>query len=136
MLRPFRRMGSGLRTSKDPDEVNVNLTLESPEEVAAREAEAQAKAEAKKADKKADVADDESPKTLTPTEEVVEEMGELQIESPAPLDEEEEDDAVEVVKFTHEGIEYLRDADGIVYDIETQEEVGGWDEHSNELTLN
>ena len=95
-----------------------------------------AKAEAKKADKKADVAEKESPKTLTPTEEVVEEMGELQIESPTALDEEEEDDAVEVVKFTHEGVEYLRDGDGTVYDMETQEEIGEWDEESKVLTLN
>ncbi|MAH20698.1 MAG: hypothetical protein CMB96_04580, partial [Flavobacteriaceae bacterium] len=102
----------------------------------AKKAEKLAKAEAKKADKKADVAEKESPKTLTPTEEVVEEMGELQIESPTALDEEEEDDAVEVVKFTHEGVEYLRDGDGTVYDMETQEEIGEWDEESKVLTLN
>ena len=97
----------------------------------AKKAEKVAKAEAKKAEKKPaaveKIADEESPKTLTPTEEVVEEMGELQIESPTPLDEEEEDDEVEVVKFTHEGIEYLRDANNIVYDIDTQEEIGEWD---------
>ena len=32
-----------------------------------------------------------------------------------------------MVKFTHEGIEYLRDANNIVYDIDTQEEIGEWD---------
>lgn len=99
---------------------------------AAKEAEKKAKADAKKAAKKPKK---ESPKK-TPVEELTEEIGELTVEQPEPLDEEEEDDAVEVVKFTHDGKEYLRDADGIVYDIETQEEVGGWDEHSNELTLN
>lgn len=101
----------------------------------AKEAEKLAKAEAKKAAKK--TAKKESPKSPTPVEELVEELGELELEDPEILEEEEEDDgAVEVVKFTHNGTEYLRDADGIVYDIETQEEVGGWDEHSNELTLN
>lgn len=101
----------------------------------AKEAEKKAKAEAKKAAKK--TAKKESPKSPTPVEELVEELGELELEDPEILEEEEEDDgAVEVVKFTHKGTEYLRDGDGVVYDIETQEEIGEWDEESSELTLN
>ena len=102
---------------------------------AAKEAEKKAKAEAKKAAKKAEKKASPA-KTESPVDELTEEMGELEIEEPEPLDEEEEDDAVEVVKFTHEGKEYLRDGDGTVYDIETQEEIGEWDEETNELTLN
>ena len=35
---------------------------------------------------------------------------------------------VEVVKFEHEGTEYLKAADGILYDPETQDAVGVWNE--------
>ena len=103
---------------------------------AAKEAEKKAKAEAKKAAKKAEKKKASPAKTESPVDELTEEMGELEIEEPEPLEEEDEDDAVEVVKFTHKGKEYLRDGDGTVYDIETQEEIGEWDEETNELTLN
>ena len=53
-----------------------------------------------------------------------------------PLDEEEEDDAVPVIKFTYDGVEYYHDGDGIVYDIESEEEVGVWDDETKTLTLN
>ena len=102
---------------------------------AAKEAEKKAKAEAKKAAKKAEKKASPA-KTESPVDELTQDMGELEIEEPEPLEEEEEDDAVEVVKFTHKGKEYLRDGDGTVYDIETQEEIGEWDEETNELTLN
>ena len=95
----------------------------------AKEAEKKAKAEAKKAAKKT-----EEVKEPTPVEEIAENLGELTIEE--PVEEEEEDDAVEVIKFTHEGVDYLRDADGTVYDMESQEEIGEWDEESKTLTLN
>ena len=65
----------------------------------------------------------------------IEEQGELTTEDLVE-EEEQEDDAVEVIKFTHEGVDYLRDADGTVYDIESQEEVGEWDDESKTLTLN
>ena len=103
---------------------------------AAKEAEKKAKADAKKAAKKADKKKASPAKTESPVDELTQDMGELEIEEPEPLEEEEEDDAVEVVKFTHKGKEYLRDGDGTVYDIETQEEIGEWDEETNELTLN
>jgi hypothetical protein len=50
-------------------------------------------------------------------------------------EEEEEEVEVEVIKFTHEGKEYLRDIEGRVYDIVTQDEVGEWDDESKTLTL-
>ena len=103
---------------------------------AAKEAEKKAKAEAKKAAKKAEKKKASPAKTESPVDELTQDMGELEIEEPEPLEEEDEDDAVEVVKFTHKGKEYLRDGDGTVYDIETQEEIGEWDEETNELTLN
>ena len=95
----------------------------------AKEAEKKAKAEAKKAAKKT-----EEVKEPTPVEEIAQNLDELTIEE--PVEEEEEDDAVEVIKFTHEGVDYLRDADGTVYDMESQEEIGEWDEESKTLTLN
>ena len=105
---------------------------------ALKEAEKKAKADEKKA--KA-AAKKQSKKKEAPSveessdeEELVEEL-ELKMEA-IDLDEEEEDDSVEVIKFIHEGVEYLRDGDGTVYDMESQEEVGEWDDESKELTLN
>lgn len=50
-------------------------------------------------------------------------------------EEEEEEDSVQVIKFTHEGVEYLRDADGTIYDMVSQEEIGAWDDESKTLNL-
>ena len=50
-------------------------------------------------------------------------------------EEEEEEESVDVVKFTHEGVDYLQDGRGTVYDIETSDEIGSWDSESNKLTL-
>jgi hypothetical protein len=38
--------------------------------------------------------------------------------------------------FTHEGVKYLRDAEGTVYDTVSEEEVGVWDDDTKTLTLN
>jgi hypothetical protein len=40
---------------------------------------------------------------------------------------------VEVVKFEHEGTEYLKAADGILYDPETQDAVGVWNEETKTI---
>ena len=105
---------------------------------ALKEAEKKAKADEKKAKaaaKKQSKKKDESPiEESSDEEDPIEEL-ELKMEE-IVLDEEEEDDSVEVIKFTHEGVEYLRDGDGTVYDMESQEEVGEWDDESKELTLN
>ena len=114
------------------------------EKKAAKEAEKLANALAKKLakDKAEKLAKDKAEKLaeqqeLEPVQEMteIEEQGELTTEDPVE-EEEQEDDAVEVIKFTHEGVDYLRDADGTVYDIESQEEVGEWDDESKTLTLN
>ena len=48
-------------------------------------------------------------------------------------DEEEEAEPVECDDFTHEGVEYTRDENGIVYDLETSEPIGKWTGTSIEL---
>jgi len=37
------------------------------------------------------------------------------------------------VKFEHDGVTYLKDANGVVYDMETQDEVGVWDEAAQKI---
>lgn len=115
------------------------------EKKAAKEAEKLANALAKKLakDKAEKLVKDKAEKLaeqqeLEPVEDKteIEEQGELTTEDLVEEEEEQEDDAVEVIKFTHEGVDYLRDADGTVYDIESQEEVGEWDDESKTLTLN
>ena len=60
-------------------------------------------------------------------EELQEMAAELTLEDHVETDDEEEDDEVEVEKFEFEGTEYLRDGNGTVYDMESQEEIGTWD---------
>ena len=105
------------------------------EKEAAKEAEKLAKAEAKakaKAEKetlKQAEAKDDDESTEASIDELKEQLDELQIEEHVESGEEDEDDddAVEVEKFEYEGKEFLRDANGTVYDIESQEEIGTWD---------
>lgn len=97
------------------------------EKLAKAEAKAKAKAE-KEALKQAEAKDDEE-STEASIDELKEQLDELQIEEHVESGEEDEDDddAVEVEKFEYEGKEFLRDANGTVYDIESQEEIGTWD---------
>lgn len=39
----------------------------------------------------------------------------------------EEEEEIEVEEMEYEGVKYLRSVKGIVYDIETSEEIGRWD---------
>lgn len=107
---------------------------------AAKEAEKLAKAEAKKAAKEAKKAEKEAEKLMKEVakkedqeddisvEDLQEMAAELTLEDHVETDdEEEEDDEVEVEKFEFEGTEYLRDGNGTVYDMESQEEIGTWD---------
>ena len=48
-------------------------------------------------------------------------------------EEEEDDEEVEVKKFEFEGIEYLRDANNVMYDIKTQDEIGTWDDNEKKI---
>ena len=92
-------------------------------------AEAKAKAKAEKAALKQPEAKDDEESTEASIDELKEQLDELQIEEHVESGEEDEDDddAVEVEKFEYEGKEFLRDANGTVYDIESQEEIGTWD---------
>ena len=44
----------------------------------------------------------------------------------ATTDENEEEEEVEVEEIEYEGVKYLRSGKGIVYDMETSEEIGRW----------
>ena len=106
---------------------------------AAKEAEKKAAKEAKEAEKlmkavakQEDLEDAKTNKTEEDDEMSVEDLqemaGELTLEDHVETDDdEEEDDEVEVEKFEFEGTEYLRDGNGTVYDMESQEEIGTWD---------
>jgi len=50
------------------------------------------------------------------------------------LQEEEEEASVSVKKFSHDGVEYLKSSDGILYNPTTQEEVGVWNEESQTIS--
>ena len=95
---------------------------------AAKEAEKKAAKEAKEAEKlMKEVAKQEDQEDDKSVEELQEMAAELTLEDHVETDDEEEDDEVEVEKFEFEGTEYLRDGNGTVYDMESQEEIGTWD---------
>ena len=114
---------------------------------AAKEAEKLAKKQAKEAEKAAKKAAKKpkkaakKPKKEKPTKDAVAELQkqledlELQEEKVVSSqdEDEDEDDEVEVVKFEHEGKEYLKDCENIVYDMETQDEIGTWDETDKKI---
>lgn len=97
---------------------------------AAKKAEPKAKKTKKKAVEEAAVGDDliatllakanetvPEPAVAKPAPEPVTEL------APEPVEEEED---VAVVRFEHDGVKYLKDNEGYLYDPETQEEVGFW----------
>ena len=45
----------------------------------------------------------------------------------------EEETSAKVVPWTHKGVEYLKDSSNTVYDKESWEELGVWDEESGEI---
>ena len=49
----------------------------------------------------------------------------------SPIIEEE----VHVKRFTHNGVKWLRDSTGVIYDMESQEEVGVWNEDTQEIEM-
>jgi hypothetical protein len=61
---------------------------------------------------------------------------ELEREMPAAAvtaaDEEEE---VEVEEIEYDGVKYLRSTKGVVYDIETSEEIGTWNEETSSIEV-
>ena len=52
-----------------------------------------------------------------------------------PVVEEEEEEEVEVEEIEYEGVKYLRSNKGIVYDPETSEEVGRWNEEMSSIEV-
>jgi colicin import membrane protein len=88
---------------------------------AAKKAEPKAKKTKKKAVEEAAVGDDLIATLLAKANETgPEPVAEL---APEPVEEEED---VAVVRFEHDGVKYLKDNEGYLYDPETQEEVGFW----------
>ena len=96
------------------------------------------KAAAKKAEKTSKLTV-EIPETKVEVEEI--QSSEIQVEEYNDDDEEvkdlnevlssdgeEEEEEVEVVKFEHNSVSYLKTAEGILYDEETQDVVGKWNE--------
>lgn len=49
-------------------------------------------------------------------------------------EEEEEEESVSVKKFSHNGVDYLKSSEGVLYDPATQEAVGEWNEESQTMT--
>jgi hypothetical protein len=48
---------------------------------------------------------------------------------------EEEEEEVEVEEIEYEGTKYLRSAQGIVYDMETSEEIGRWNNETKSIEV-
>ena len=53
---------------------------------------------------------------------------ELELEKECVGSEEDDEEDVKVVRFEHNGVKYLKDDEGYLYDPETQEEVGWWND--------
>lgn len=112
---------------------------------AAKEAEKQAKLQAKAAkaaEKKAKeqvkekvaVLEKELTEVATKAaEEIVQEMAAVDVNDGELHEEEEEEEATEVVKFEVDGTTYLKDNEGVLYDMETQEAVGVWNEETKQI---
>jgi hypothetical protein len=56
-------------------------------------------------------------------------------EKPDALKEEEEEEEVEVEEFEYEGVTYLKSNKGVVYDMETSEEIGRWNEENKRIEV-
>jgi len=99
--------------------------LKAKEEKEAAKVKAKEEKEAaKKATQKAKKAV-EAPKTEV-TDDVVAEL-QAKVEELELEEEEVDEEATPVVKFEHNGVTYLKDEDGVMYDMESQEPVGRWD---------
>ena len=48
----------------------------------------------------------------------------------------EEEVEVAVKRFEHNGVKWLRDTTGVIYNMETQEEVGVWNEEMQTIVMN
>jgi hypothetical protein len=111
------------------------------EEKAAKLAEKEAEKQRKAEEKAVKLAEKEVEKTTetshtsTPDEAVAEAVDEVVAEEAdeAVVEAVKEENAVKVKKFTINGVTYLRTADDVLYDIETQEPVGIYDPNTGEI---
>ena len=94
------------------------------EKEASKQKAKEEKEAAKKATQKAKKAV-ETPK-IEVTDDVVAEL-QSKVEELELEEEEVDEEATPVVKFEHNGVTYLKDEDGVMYDMESQEPVGRWD---------
>ena len=109
---------------------------------AAKEAEKAAKAEAKAAKEaeKAAKAEAKAAKAAAKTKKVEEKKEPVKIDEVAvvkvveeELEEEEEEGEVAVEEFEFEGKKYLKSANNVLYDMETQDEIGVWNEKEKKV---
>ena len=102
----------------------------------AKDAEKLAKKQAKKAEKEAKEAE-KAKVTKDAVAELQQQMEDLELQEEKVVssqdEAQDEDGEVEVVKFEHEGKEYLKDCENIVYDMETQDEIGTWNETDKKI---
>ena len=119
-----------LRTKKAQADAKAAKVAAKEAAKAAKKAEPKAKKTKKKAVEEAAVGDDLIATLLAKANETVPEPAAELVPEPAaelvaePVDDEEED--VAVVRFEHNGVKYLKDNEGYLYDPETQDEVGFW----------
>ena len=122
-----------LRTKKVQADAKAAKVAAKEAAKAAKKSEPKAKKTKKKAVEEAAVGDDliatllakaneTVPEPVKANEPVSEPAAELVSE---PVEEDDEED-VAVVRFEHDGVKYLKDNEGYLYDPETQEEVGFW----------
>ena len=100
------------------------VTVSKEEKEAAKLKAKEEKEAAKKATQKTKKAV-EAPK-IEVTDDVVAEL-QAKVEELELEEEEVDEEATPVVKFEHNGVTYLKDEDGVMYDMESQEPVGRWD---------
>ena len=111
------------------------------EKEAAKQAAKQAKQSEKGAAKAAEKNTSEKVEEKVVEEKVVEEKAveEKAVEDQDELSEDEvdedEEESVTLKGFTYEGKKYGRSEDGTVFDLETQEEIGTWDEEAQKIVF-
>ena len=110
--------------------------LKAKEEKEAEKLKAKEEKEAEKKEKKTSNKKEKKPKMTKKERDVAKENNakkELDESVELKKEEEEDDEEVEVKKFEFEGIEYLRDANNVMYDIKTQDEIGTWDDNEKKI---
>ena len=152
--KPVKKAAKKPKKTAEEKEAEKQAKLKAKEEekaakLAAKEAEKQAKLQAKAAAKaakkkakeqvkeKVELLEKELSQVATnAAEEIVQEMAALDVndgELHEEEEEEEEEEATEVVKFEVNGTTYLKDNEGVLYDMETQDAVGVWNDETKQI---